>query len=296
MREGAAKQYFFHGDVFIGPNTVVASADVDPGAGVEAGVHAFDRATGRQLWKYPAGRGVIGAVVGSGARVFAYTARGDLIALNLGSGKLEWTHPLRAPVWESPAVVRSRVFAASADGSVYAVNAATGRVEWQQKLPASVSTSVRASEADVYLGTSDGTMYRLDQNDGAIRGSLKVDPALTPASVPLIAGTAVLVLLVDQQADYRALASLDPNMTRINWRVASPDRWTTTRVFQTANTILLGTPSGEITAYCAADGSLAWSHKLGSAPIRAIGGAEKTLLAGTPQGTLYAIRRTQFCR
>lgn len=235
-------------------------------------------------------------MVGSGARVFAYTARGDLIALNLGTGKLEWDHPLKAPVWESPAVVGSRVFAASTDGSVYAFNAETGRVEWQQKLPSSASTSVRASEADVYLGTSDGTMYRLDSKTGALRGSLKLDPTLTPASVPLITGTAVFVLLVDQKADYRALASIDPLMTRINWRVAPPDRWTTTRVFQTAKTILLGTPSGEVTAYCAADGAPAWSHNLGNGPIRAIGGTERTLLVGTPQGALYALRPTQFCR
>ena len=293
---GTARQYFFHGDVFIGPDSVVASADVAPDTGVEAGVHAFERATGRELWKYPAGRGVAGAVVGSGTRVFAYTARGDLIALNLTTGKPEWIHPLKAPVWESPAVVGSRVFAASTDGSAYAFKADTGRVEWRQNLGSPVSTSVRASDSNVYVGTSDGTMHRLEPSTGAIRGSLKLDSVLTPASVPVITGNAVVVLLVDQKTDYRGLVSLDPTLGRINWRVTPPDRWTTTRPFLAANTIVLGTPSGDVTAYCAADGSAAWSHKLASAPIRAIGGTDMVLFAGTPQGTLYAIHPTQFCR
>ena len=248
------------------------------------------------MWKYPAGRGVIGAVVGSGTRVFAYTARGDLIALNLATGKPEWIHPLKAPVWESPAVVGPRVFAGSADGSAYAFNGETGRVEWTQDLGSPVSTSVRADETNVYVGTSDGTMHRLEPSTGVRRASLKLDPALTPASVPLITGSAVVVLLVDQKADYRALVSLDPALDRVRWRVTASDRWTTTRVFQAANTIVLGTPSGDITAYCASDGSATWSHRLASAPIRAIGGTDEVLFAGTPQGTLYAIRPTQTCR
>ena len=87
MRDGEAKQYFFHGDVFIAPDRIVASADVDTKTGAEAGVHAFDRNTGRQLWKYSAGRGVLGAVVGSGSRVFAYRSHRRSDALNLASGK-----------------------------------------------------------------------------------------------------------------------------------------------------------------------------------------------------------------
>jgi outer membrane protein assembly factor BamB len=55
VRESAAKQYFFHGDVFVAPDRIVASADVDTTAGAEAGVHAFDSDSGRQLWKYGAG-------------------------------------------------------------------------------------------------------------------------------------------------------------------------------------------------------------------------------------------------
>jgi outer membrane protein assembly factor BamB len=289
VRRNAAK-YFFHGDVFIAPDRIVASADVDTATGAEAGVHAFDRDSGRQLWKYPAGRGVWGAVIGSGRRVFTYTGTGELIALDLESGKRDWSNPLKASVWESPGVLAQKVFAASNDGSLYAFDSETGRVEWQQKLGAVVTTSVRATQDAVYAGTGDGVMHRLAATSGEMLSSLKLDAALKPSSVPMITRDAVLVLLVDGGANYRALVSLDMKLGRINWRRAAPDRWTTTRVFATDTTIVLGTSSGEVTSYCLADGSHAWSHKLSGAPIRSIGGTDETLYVGTPEGTLYAIR------
>ncbi len=292
---GKADRYFFHGDVFLAPDRIVASSDVDPSTGAEAGVHAFDRESGRELWKHSTGRGVLGAVIGAGTRVFVYAAGGDLIALDLGSGTPAWTYALKPPVWESPAVVGSRVVAGSTDGSVYAFDSPTGRVEWQAKLGAAVSTSVRATDADVFVGTADGTIHRLAAHSGDVRSSLKLDPALKPAFAPLLTASAVLVLLVDQQADVRALVAVDPSLARVKWRRDAPDRWTTTRVFVTSRAALVGTPSGDVTAYCLADGSPGWSYKLADAPIRSIGGSDGVLYVGTPQGTLYAIRPPRFC-
>jgi outer membrane protein assembly factor BamB len=292
---GNAPKYFFHGDVFIAPDRVVASADVDDSTGAAAGVHAFDRNTGRQLWMHPAGRGVLGAVIGSGTRVFAYTIGGDLIALDLESGKPEWSYDLKAAGWESPAAVGHRVFAGSDDGSLYAFNTDTGRVEWQQKLGAPVTTSIRAANSNVYAGTRDGMMHRLAASNGEQLSSLKLDPALGPGTAPLLTRDAVFVLLADAQANYRALVSLDPALRRVNWRRAAPDRWSTTRIFATARTIYVGTPSGDVAAYCAADGSPAWSHKLAEAPIRSIGGTDDRLFVGTPQGMLYALRPPRSC-
>jgi eukaryotic-like serine/threonine-protein kinase len=296
VRPAAAKQYFFHGDVFIAPDRIVASTDVDTSTGAEAGIHAFDRSTGRHIWKYPTGRGVLGAVAVLGGRVFAYASTGDLIALNLDSGKPQWTNSLKAAAWESPGANGNRVFAASNDGSMYAFDPETGRSEWQQKLSAPVATSIRATASDVYAGTADGTLYRLAASTGEVRSSVKIDEVLTPVSAPLVRKDAIVVLLADKNATYRALVSLDPMLGAVRWRQTAPDGWTTSRVFATDRTVLVGTRTGEITAYCVADGSQAWSHKLGSAPIRSIGGSDDTLYVGTPAGTLYALRPSGACQ
>jgi outer membrane protein assembly factor BamB len=293
---GSAPKYFFHGDVFIAPDRIVASADVDTGSGAEAGLHAFERSSGRELWKYPAGRGVPGAVIGTDKRVFVYTSSGELVALSLESGRREWSYDLKADAWESPAVIRQRVFAGSGDGSVLALDSDTGRVAWQRKLGAAISTSLRATDSAVYAGTSDGTMHRVAVGSGALLSSLQLDETLKPGTAPLVRSDAVLVLLSDRGADYRALVSLDPALKQINWRRQAPDRWSTTRVFATEKTTFVGTPAGEVTAYCVADGTPAWTHKLGSVPIRSIGGTDEIFFIGTPQGTLYAIRPPRSCR
>lgn len=258
-------------------------------------MHAFDRDSGRQLWVHRAGRGVIGAVIGSAGPVVAYAITGDLIALNRESGKPEWTYRLNGNAWESPGAVGSRVFGASNDGSVYAFNSETGRIEWQQKLGAGISTSVRATESVVYVGTADGLLHRIATGSGEVLSVLQLDPLLEPGAAPVVTQDAVLVLLVDEGADYRALVSVDPALARIRWRRPAPNRWSTSRIFLTENTIVLGTPSGELIAYCAADGALAWSHTLSAAPIRSIGGSDEMLYVGTPEGTLYALRPPPSC-
>ncbi|MGH8638382.1 MAG: PQQ-binding-like beta-propeller repeat protein [Burkholderiales bacterium] len=274
---------------------IIASADVDKAAGVEAGVHAFDRQSGRELWTYRAGRGVLGAVVGTGRRVFAYTAAGDLISLDVDSGKLAWSYPLKASAWESPGVAGSHVFGGSADGTVYAFNAETGRTEWQQKLSAAIATSIRASETGVYVGTGDGTMHRLSAKTGEPLSSQKLDSALKPTSTPLVTEHAVIVLLADEGADYRAMVALDAALAGVKWRREASPRWTTSRVFVTGSTTIVGGPFGEVTAVCVADGSPAWSHKLPVASIRSIGGTAEMLYVGTPQGALYAVRPPKAC-
>jgi outer membrane protein assembly factor BamB len=293
---GSAKQYFFHGDVFIAHDRIVASSDTDPRNGTEAGIHAFDRDSGRELWKHAAGRGVLGAIMGAGPRVFAYGSNGELIALNIATGKPAWTQALKESARESPAVAGARVFAGSSDGLVYALTDDTGRVEWQARLGSSVSTSIRTINSDVYAGTADHTLYRLDADKGTVRSSMKIDSSLVPTAAPLVNEDAVIVLLADQQANYRSMVSLDPSLARTKWRRDAGDRWTTSRVFATERAVWVGTPSGEITAYCLADGSPGWSHKLTSAPIRSIGGSDQALYVGTPAGTLYAIRPPQVCR
>lgn len=286
---------FFPWRHLIAADRIVASSDVDTTTGAEAGVHAFDLGTGRQLWKYAAGRGVLGAVVGSGSRVFAHTATGDLIALNLASGKPEWTYALKAGPWEGPAVQDDRVVAGSNDGSVHAFESQTGRVQWHDKLGAPIATSIAATASEIYAGTADGTIYRLAPSNGDVRASLGADSVLKPASTPVVAKDAVYVLLADKEANYRAVVSLDPALAGVRWRQTAPDRWTTSRVFATPRTVIVGCPSGEVTAYCAANGSLAWSHQLAKAPIRSIGGTDERLLVGTPACTLYAIRPPPAC-
>ena len=283
-------QYFFHGDPLFSGEVIVIGADRATGASI----HALDRATGRELWKHAAGRGVNGPIAGDGRRAYAARFEGQLLSLDIGSGTLQWAIDLKVPGLEGPAAARDSVFVGTVDGSLHALKGETGREEWRLNFGAPVSTTVIASNGDLYAGTADGAIHRIDGARGALLASRKLDPILKPTSVPVRTADSVLVLLVDQSGDYRAVASLDPGLDNVRWRVAADKNWTTSRIFVWGDVIVLGTPLGNVEAYCAKTGVPAWSRSI-KGRVRSVGGVEDILLVGTPGGDLYAMRAPRSC-
>jgi outer membrane protein assembly factor BamB len=288
-------QYFFHGDPLITDDLIVAGADGGGAVGVVGKVHAFDRSTGRERWTYAAGSGVRGAISGRGRSAYAIKAEMELLALDLESGALRWSFPVAVWGWLGPAVWEGRVFTGARDGSIYALNADTGRVEWRTELGAPISTDVAATATGLYLGTGDGTMHQVDATRGSVLASLRIDAKLKPRSVPVLAGDSLLVLLTDAGEDYRALVSLDRTLSRIRWRQNADNLWSTSRVFVSHTTAVVGTSSGEVIGYCVADGTKAWSRSV-KGPVRSIGGSADALYVTTGDGNLYALNPVSTCK
>lgn len=283
-------QYFFHSDLLVVGDVIVAGSDRATGASI----HAFDRSTGKELWRHAAGRGVDGPIAGISGRAYAATLEGQLLSLGVSSGTLGWSIPLKVPPFEGPATAVDRVFAGSVDGGLYGLNAETGREEWRTNLSAPVTTSVTVSASNVYVGTRDGIMHRVDARSGTVIRSLKLHPSLIPRSVPVRTATSLLTLLTDQGADYRVLVSIDPALERVGWQVAATKTWSTSRVFVWGDVVVLGTSSGDVLAYCKDTGIPVWSRTV-KGPVRSVGGAQDTLLVGTQTGDLYALRAPSSC-
>jgi outer membrane protein assembly factor BamB len=267
------------------------------GADAQAGggVHAFDRATGRERWKFAMEFGVNGPMAGVGRRAFAYAPRqSEVVCFDVESGELRWRVPARLPGFEGPGAIGNLVFVGTADGLLRAMNAESGREEWSVELGAAVTTSVSAFEDSVYTGIADGTIVRIDPRNGAVLGLRKVDEKLRPRSVLVRASDTLLVLLTNETADYLSLVSLDQNLEMIRWRQTATKYWSTSRVFVWKNTVILGTSSGEVTGYCVADGTKAWSLNVRGS-VRSIGGSDDALYVTTQGGSLYALRPTEAC-
>jgi outer membrane protein assembly factor BamB len=292
VRQGEGK-YFFHGDLLITPELVVAGADRATKAG-GAQVHAFDRGTGAERWTVPAGAGVAAALTGRERQVFAVALDGELWSLDLPTGKRQWSVPLRTWAWEGPAVGEGRVFAGAKDGTLSSLDAATGKVQWQTSLGGEISTSVVRSGDSLYVGTVDGQFHQVDARAGKVIRSHRLDASLRPRSVPIVTGEAVFVLLMDASEDSRAIVSLDRSLERIQWRVAAPDKWSTTRLSVSGNTLVVGTRTGDVLTYCTSDGTPAWTHTV-NGTVRAIGGADDATYVGTVEGRLFALRPPEAC-
>jgi len=91
-------------------------------------------ASGARLWQtdLAAGRDAIsgGGLATDGARVYATTGVGDLVALDAASGAELWRQSFDAPVGAAPAVSGGQVFVVARDGSAWAVSATTGKIDW----------------------------------------------------------------------------------------------------------------------------------------------------------------------
>ena len=285
-----AVQYFFHGNPLITADVIVIGADRASGANI----HAFHRTTGKELWRHDVGRGVRGPIAGDGRRAYASTIDGRLLSLDTRSGDVKWIRELTLPAWEGPTLAGDRLFAATVDGSLHALNPDSGRDEWTSKLPAPATTSVLATADNLYIGTSDRSIHQLDARSGKLVASRPLDDLLVPVSVPVRVKDSIIVLLQDKSGDYRAAVALDPALQGIRWRTAAQPNWSTSRVFPWGDTVVVGSPTGEIAAYCAGTGKPAWSRTI-KGRARAVGGAGDTLVVGTPAGDLYALRAPRSC-
>jgi outer membrane protein assembly factor BamB len=72
-----------------------------------------------------------GGLATAGARVFATTGYGELVALDTASGQILWRQRLDSAISGAPATDGDTVYVSGRDGSAWAVSAADGKVVWQ---------------------------------------------------------------------------------------------------------------------------------------------------------------------
>lgn len=72
-----------------------------------------------------------GGLAADGARVFAATGYGEVVALDAKSGGVIWRQRIDAPAIGAPAIEGNRVYVSGRDGSAWALDAANGKVVWQ---------------------------------------------------------------------------------------------------------------------------------------------------------------------
>jgi len=72
-------------------------------------------------------------------------ARGEVVALDAATGKLEWKEELSTPAYGATTSVNDLVFATASEGTVTAFRATNGQVLWREKLPAGTNAGVMAN-------------------------------------------------------------------------------------------------------------------------------------------------------
>ena len=162
----------------------------------EAGVRAFDMASGQEVWRVDLKpedeegyMGTGGGVAYSNGRVFATTGYGIVVALAADSGAELWRQELALPIRTSPTVNAGRLFVTTFDNQLYALASDDGRILWNHRGISEtarllVSTSPAVANDIVVAPYSSGEVFALRVQNGrpAWSDSLTRTGILTPLS------------------------------------------------------------------------------------------------------------------
>jgi Family of unknown function (DUF6624)/PQQ-like domain len=261
-------------------------------------VYAFERATGKVVWKHSVTRTVSGNggattdVLRSGANAFVVTIGDELLCLDLRTGRLNWSFQSGFPrnqfMWSRrPAVSSDRVFFGGINGVLYALAADSGKEIWKRDFGSRISAHLTTAGDVLYLGTASGHFYEVNQMTGAVLADFVL--GMTPVGVPIITGDSILMYVNSRGGDGAAesLVCLDRSLTRIRWSQKPAQSWTLTSPYVWRDSVLAGDEAGEVISFRLTDGARQQSFLL-KGTIRSIGGLDDIFYIGTLNGTIYA--------
>ena len=96
------------------------------------GVTAWDKTSGKSLWKQSLGESITGGVNGGEGSVFAGTISGKAVAMNASSGAIQWTANVETEVLAVSEASQGVVVVRTVDGKLHGLNSKNGEILWQR--------------------------------------------------------------------------------------------------------------------------------------------------------------------
>jgi outer membrane protein assembly factor BamB len=220
----------------------------------------LDRATGKELWRYDLGDGLV-------PRVVAHQAVFD------------WDYLAPKPV-----LANGVIYVGSGDGSVHAVDAASARRLWRFETKGKIRSDALVDGARVYVGSLDNGVYAIDRKSGAqlwrqeTRAPVTSSPALIDGKV--ISGNRG-----------PGLVALNPADGEILWRGLYWGSWVESSAVAYGNRFYIGSSDlRRVSCYDPKDGRLVWRTDVYGWNWGRPAVTEKVVYAGVAGGSPYPIR------
>lgn len=201
---------------------LIASRLVIAGNSID-GLSAFDRTSGREVWRFNAKGGVEGGAVADADRVYFGANDGVVYALRTSDGATVWTFQARAESLAPPTIDGTTVFVQTGSDTLFALDSASGKLLWTYNRQTASNFSIRANarptvDADlVYTGFSDGFVAAIRKRDGGLAWERKIGfaPRFRDVdSTPVIEGDSLYVSSFDG-----ALHALDKRSGEPLWQL-----------------------------------------------------------------------------
>jgi outer membrane protein assembly factor BamB len=192
----------------------------------EGRVYAFDRQSGKKIWKARVKATITGGVGVAGGLVVVGSANGEVFALNQYTGELLWDVSVGGEVLAPPATDGDVVVVQTFDGKLIALNAYSGEELWRYSSQTPV-LSLRGTAAPVidggraFAGFANGKLVAVDLDSGVVQwerrvalpqGESEIERMVDVDGSPLLSSTAVFAASYQGRA-----AALDPESGRPLW-------------------------------------------------------------------------------
>jgi outer membrane protein assembly factor BamB len=298
---------------------IVANGRVYVGGG-DGRMHAFDEATGVELWTGPKETILfVDSATFAHGLVYASALYQPLRAYDAETGDVVWTAPVCGQLRAPPTVVRNVLFMACFDGTLYALDSQTGAMLWSAPGGCCVFDQAPVVEnGSVFQIRTDHSLTAYQASTGTALWTTQAFAVGTMAAAygRLFYGNYPDVIALDQstgEEQWRApvfsfeatgspavadglvfaetgeLFALDANTGDVVWTAPAASAWGPS----VANGVIYASnQSGEWDAYDETDGSLLWSVTVG----HGCGGSCAEAIPVVANGTLYLTGPDQYLR
>jgi len=145
-------------------------------------VAAFDRRSGKQLWRTDTGGQLGSAPGGDDELVVVGGSEGAVIAVNAASGTELWRTPLSSEILSAPGVAANTVVVRTTDGHLYGLDRSNGEQRWAFNQTEPVLTLRGTSAPQVFAngviaGMDNGTLVTVLSDTGQQIWSTKIADA-----------------------------------------------------------------------------------------------------------------------
>ena len=142
----------------------------------------------------------------------------------------------------------------------------------------------------LYFGAADGHIYGLNPLNGSPLNSL-ITTAIPKGRFAWSSKGEVsnkyVFAISEKEGQQAVLLAFSDEFERVLWLKPAVREWTSEQPHVWKDWVIAGNCEGDVVAYRAADGKLAWSEHVKGC-IRSFGHDESTLYIGVQEGTVYA--------
>lgn len=227
------------------------------------GLVAFEKDSGREVWRLPVSNGVEPSATIINDRLFFGASDGQFYSVNAKTGAVLWTFPTRIETLSEPLLEDGVVYFLSGGNTLYALDASNGKQLWLYTRQDPSSLSIRGGSkpayrnGTLYLGMSDGALVAVLAKNGALKWEKQLNRNKKFRDLdtnPLIEGDFLYVVGFDD-----AIYCLRAATGDVVWR---SDRGGFGSPLIVGDLVYYATSTNEFAALQKATGQKVWSYSL----------------------------------